>query len=454
MTSSAKFNPLPLLSVKPALDDSLDKIGNSLEQFFASNGEEPQYLQDAISELHRAYGVLRMLSLEGVIVFCRELEKLLQEFSSKSLRPSSMHQEVIQRALLILTHFLGSLADGAPNAALRLFDPYQELLQARGIESAFEVDLFFPELNVELPPQIANLPQDPDSHAHIKSARTQYQQALLKWLRQDNTAEALQSMHAAVLAVLSSVPNDGRAFWWIAAGLLDCLIFDGLPPELNAKKLMGRMDLKMKSLVDGATTDDHATLNEMLYLVARSHAVSETVEEIKRLYTLDEYLPEAPPLPPGETAQVLEQMHSQLNGAEENWERCTLQDDAACVQFTGLAEQLLALSEQLDRNTLQLLCKQIQTAASHIDGANSASASGWIWLWRLYCWTAESRITRIWATTSTNKCASLGSACKPSQGKCRKCRNLCHCIARWHNAKSFPYWQRRCQTTCNRLSRN
>ena len=364
MTSSAKFNALPLLSVKPALDESLDKIGHALEQFFASNGEDQAALKEAIGELHRAYGVLRMLSLDGVMVFCGELEKLLQEFATGGLQPSSMHHEVTQRALLILTYFLGSLADGGSNAALRLFDPYQELLQARGIEAAFAVDLFFPELNVELPRAVVNLPLGPDAPAHIKAARSQYQQALLKWLRKDNTAEALQNMHAAVLAVLPCVPPEGRAFWWVAAGLLDCLIFDGLPPELNANKLLGRVDLRMKSLVEGAQVDERATLNEMLYLVACSHAVSERVEEIKRRYALDEYLPEEPPLPPGETAQVLEQLRELLNSAEEFWEKCALQDEAACGAFAAQAEKMQAKAEQLDRNTLQLLCRQINAAAA------------------------------------------------------------------------------------------
>ncbi len=369
MNSPAQFNALPLLSVKPALDDSLNKIGVALEQYFTSNGNNKEALQEALGELHRALGVLRMLSLEGVIVFCGELEKLLQEFAAGALQPSTLHNEVIQRALVILTYFLNSLSEGAPNAALRLFDPYQELLQARGIESAFAVDLFFPELNVELPPVIIRIPQHIDAPAHIKAARSQYQQALLKWLRQDNAADAVKSMHAAVMSVLASVAAPGRAFWWVASGLLDCLLYDGLPPELNAKKLLGRIDLRMKSLVDGAEFDERATLNEMLYLVASSHAVSETVEDIKHRYALDEYLPEAPPLPPGETAQVLEQMRTQLNAAEESWEKCTMQDAAACAAFGGQAEQLHTLSEGLDRNTLQSLCRQIHGAAGHIGEA-------------------------------------------------------------------------------------
>jgi chemosensory pili system protein ChpA (sensor histidine kinase/response regulator) len=362
MTYFAQFNALPLLSVKPALDSALDKVGSTLEQYFASNGGDKDSLDEATNELHRASGVLRMLSLEGVIVFCSELEKLLNDFSDGSLQPTSLHHEVVQRALLILTHYLNSLAEGAPNAALRLFDPYQELLQARGIETAFEVDLFFPELNVELPSAVLDIPQTADAITGIKAARGQYQLSLLKWLRQDNAGDALQTMRSAVQSVLSCMPqNRRRAFWWVAAGLLDCLIYDGLPPELNAKKLLGRIDLQMKANAEGAENDDRTTLIEMLYLVARSHAVSDTVDAIKRCYALDTYLPEEPPLPPGEIAQVLGQLRTQLNEAEETWEKC-LQDATLCKSLAAQAEQLYTLSERLDRNTLQLLCKQIHTA--------------------------------------------------------------------------------------------
>ncbi len=369
MTSSAQFNALPLLSVKPALDEALNRVGNALEQYFAGDAQNAALLQEAAGELHRANAVLRMLSLDGALVFCGEIEKLLGEFAADTLRPSPMHHEVLQRALLILTHFLDSLAEGAPNAALRLFDPYQELLQARGIESAFAVDLFFPSLDVMLPARIVDIPQERDSQTHVKAARSRYQLALLKWLRQDSPADALQAMHEAVLQVMACVPPQQRAFWWVASGLLDCMYYDGLPPELNAKKLLGRIDLRMKALMDGAEVDQRATLNEMLYLVASSHAVSETVEEIKQCYALDAYLPEEPPLPPGETAQVLEQMRPLLNSAEESWEKCVMQDEAACRSLGHLTEQLQALSERLDRNTLQLLCKQIHAAAVHVDDA-------------------------------------------------------------------------------------
>ena len=363
----AQFNTLPLLSVKPGLDGSLANISRELEDFFSSGGSNREALKNAQEELHRIVGVLRMLSLTGLSVFCAELEKQLQEFNQPQ-DITALRRDVIRRALFGLTHYLDALADGATNATLRLFHEYQEMLQARGVEMAFDVDLFFPALQVELPEALLQLPQDSEAAAHIKSARMQFQQALLKWLRQDNVPESLRMMMASVRAAFACAPqNLQRGFWWVAAGLLDCLMHEGLPPELNVRKVLSRIDQKMKSLTDGSAFDEESAISEMLYMIARSHSVSDAVEQIKSVYALDVYLPEEPPLPPSETAALLDNMRAQLRLAQEVWEQCITEEAGACQRFGEEIAKLHELSEHLDRNTLQFLCKQIQTSAQHAD---------------------------------------------------------------------------------------
>ncbi len=374
MSPVTQFNPLPLLSVKSGLGGSLDQVGQHLEQYFSAPATGQDALHNAVAELHRVYGVLRMISLDGVAVYCAEIEKVLQEFTAGGLSPSPANHEIIQRSLLALTYYLAALADGASNVTLRLFHQYQELQQARGVEMAFEVDLFFPELRVELPPSVLNVPLEPDPQARIKAARAQYQKSLLNWLRQTNPAEALHNMRMAIQPVMACVPQgERRAFWWIAAGLVDCLINDGLPPELNARGLFGRIDRQMKALLEGAQVDTYAATCEMLYLLARSHSVSEMVDSIKQTYALDDYLPQQPSRPPSETGQVLNQMRGQLAMALETWEKCSQNDDAqACKEFIEQTNQLLALGENLDRNTLQALCGHIHTIAQHCDDLERA----------------------------------------------------------------------------------
>ncbi len=366
------YNPLLLSSVKPELDVSLAAVLREQEQFFSSGGKHG--LDTALTELHRLRSVLEMLNLHGLQAFCGEIETLLQELVRQPGGATVLHQDALRHALFGLTHYLDALENGAPNAALRLFPEYQELHQVRGVEMAFEVDLFFPELDVELPPELRTAPVQDQAAARIKQARMHFQQGLLKWLRQDDTLDALRAMSAALQVVLACVPPAQRAFWWVAHGLLACVQLDGIPPELNAKKSFSRIDQRMRALLDGSAFDELQALSEMLYLVARSHTVNETVEHIKQAYDLDAYLPEAAPLPVGQTTAVLEQLRGQLNQANEAWEQCTLNDRAACQRFAELAGQLYAQAEQLDRNTLQFLCKQIHTTAQHVEGPEHAPA--------------------------------------------------------------------------------
>ncbi len=366
MSESKQFNPLPLLSVKPGLESSLAQISADLEEYFSRGLDGIENLRKALEELHRAVGVLRMLSLEGLAVFSKEFETVLQEMLSQQQAPTTLHRDTLRGAMLALTQYLDALADGASNTALRLFYSYQELHQLRGLESAFELDLFFPELGVDLPAEVMAVPLVPVALETVKKARAQYQRALLKWLRQENPQQSLEAMRKAVQAVMACTPQDQhRAFWWIATGLLDVLMHDGLPSELNANKLLARIDLQMKSLAENKNRDsENATTRNMQYLLARSHPVSETVDKIKQTYELSTYLPETQPLPIVESSKILEQMRERLNEAQDYLEQCTSGDTSCTSNFIQKLEELHQLSEGLDRNTLQFLCKQMHAAVT------------------------------------------------------------------------------------------
>ena len=100
MADTKQFNPLPLLSVKNGFDSSLAQISDELEQYFAEGWAGSAHLQLAHDELHRAVGVLQMLSLEGLAVFRRELETVLQEMLAQQQAPTSMHLDTLRGAML------------------------------------------------------------------------------------------------------------------------------------------------------------------------------------------------------------------------------------------------------------------------------------------------------------------------------------------------------------------
>ncbi len=373
MTDSAQFDRNTLAAVKPGMDGSLAEINAQLDLYLGSPAENQAALEVVRSEMHRLLGVLKMVGLDGTAVFCAELELTLSELATNPQQVSAMHRDVLRRALFAVTHFLDTLANGADNAALRLFPQYQELQQLRGLEMSFELDLFYPNLDVELPKQVLSLPVQSDAMGRLKMLRSQYQQGLLKWLRQEDAEVSVQQMQQAVEGALRCVPQDGRrAFWWIAYGLFDCLKHDGLPPEMNVRKLLGRIDQQMRAVAEGNAGDVQPVLNEMLYLIGHSHVVSEHVEAIKQVYSLEQYLPELSALSPGEVDQMLGLMRDQLRVAEESWEQCTQGDGGACERFTQHVEQIAAQSDKLDRDVLQYLAKQIQVLSQYASSPEHA----------------------------------------------------------------------------------
>ncbi|MEQ1838582.1 MAG: hypothetical protein ABL858_09675, partial [Candidatus Nitrotoga sp.] len=202
------FNPAALLSIRPGINSSLEQVERNLTIYFATPDDNHEAIELALTEMHRNSGVFQMAAMEGVSVYCAEIEKVLRELTTNSLTPSPANFGIIQRALLALTHYLDALIDGASNATVRLFHPYQELQQARGVEMSFEADLFFPDLNIELPSSVLIIPVTPNLPARVKKERGQFQLAMLQWLRRNNlsqnsTNDALQNMRKALLNVMA-----------------------------------------------------------------------------------------------------------------------------------------------------------------------------------------------------------------------------------------------------------
>lgn len=330
MDNQTSFEPAALPAAQ--LDEAVAGAGARLEQYLAAPDGDAAALLAARGALRRLHGALKASHLEGVAVFCAGMETVLGELSSYPGMASALHRDVLQRAWSGMAGYLDDLAHGADNAALRLFPLYQELEQLRGLEMAFEQDLFYPELAVRLPAEIMDITPSGDVTACLKAARGQYQRGLLQWLRQDDPPGALQAMQQAVAEALRCLPQDeSRAFWWVAYGLLDCMGQRGLPDGLDARRLLGRIDQHLRSIAEGHDGDVRTVMNEMLYLIGRCHAASDTAEEICRVYRLERYLPELAARPVGE--------------ADAGAEFAALPDEAVGVEsaeapVTALAEPL------------------------------------------------------------------------------------------------------------------
>ncbi len=72
MSTQKQFDLAALSVVKPGMDEALGVVGARLIEFFNAP-VNTSALTEAQAELHRTQGVLRMIGLEGVAVYCAEI---------------------------------------------------------------------------------------------------------------------------------------------------------------------------------------------------------------------------------------------------------------------------------------------------------------------------------------------------------------------------------------------
>jgi chemosensory pili system protein ChpA (sensor histidine kinase/response regulator) len=369
--NSAPFDQKVLAAVKPGLSAAFTEIAANIERFFEAPENNTATLAAARGQLRGLLGVLKMAGLDGLAVFCTELELVLGELSGHPQTANAASHNVVKHALHGVTQYLDALANGADNATLRLFAQYRDMQQLRGLEMSFKLDLFYPDVHLAPPQPILAIPLRADAAAHLKSLRAQYQQALLRWLRSD--AAAIQQMQQAAIGAINCTPqNTGRAFWWVAHAMFECVKANDIPEEVNIRKLLGRIDQHMRALVEGKEDETQPLMNEMLYIIGCCQIETEPTTAIKRWYALPCYLPSQQGLSLEQIEQVRAALREQLRGTQENWERCVQGDDVSCGKFSGLVEQIVSESDKLEDKTLQSFARQVQQQASAVTSSEQA----------------------------------------------------------------------------------
>src|SRR5690349_18973467 len=192
------FDLGPLTWVKTEIDHSLNQARENLDKLAAAPDDRAP-VKYILTHLHQATGALAMVGLGAATRFNEELEKLVAflEKDDASQLPAAI--AIAKKATSALSTYLDALIAGQPDQPLRLLAPFIELNRARGASDANEGDLFFPNLNAELPALPAGEKLDDAVLAKaLAHQRSQYQQGLLRMLKGPDAAESLRAMHGAI----------------------------------------------------------------------------------------------------------------------------------------------------------------------------------------------------------------------------------------------------------------
>ena len=251
-------------------------------------------LRVARSHLHQAHGALELGEVAGVTRLTEAMEDLLACFEEEPQRCDATALDAIIGGCRAIVEYLEDLQGGARQQPLNLFPSYRDLLAARGADRIHPADLFLVDLGVRLPKTTDGTVLDDTG---LRSQRSTFEQALLRYLRNENDTRALTALCRAVAAIEQSVaagekPGQARnrAFWWVTRALFEALArggFDRAPVHhARIKRVAGRVNLQIRKLADGSSAVTERLYTDTLFFVALSEPVTPLVREVQARYRL------------------------------------------------------------------------------------------------------------------------------------------------------------------------
>jgi len=279
--------------VKEEIDETIKQARHSLEEY-VENQEDVTQLRFCLTYIHQVYGTLQMVELYGASLFAEEMEQLVQALLDDEVSKKEDAYEVLMRAILQLPDYLEKIQGGMNDNPLILMPIMNDLRTARGVALLSENALFQPDLSdatqIELQQSTEFFGEDPKMVA--RKVRPIYQIGLLGWYRDKATEESLQKITKALTQLEQvSSRNEVVRLWWVAKGIAESLLKNGLEANITLKLLLGQVDREIKRLIDTgeqalATDPAEDLLKNLLYYVAQSKPVTQRVKEIKAKFNL------------------------------------------------------------------------------------------------------------------------------------------------------------------------
>ena len=341
---AAELDIGPLTWVKGEIDQALERARENLAGF-AGNTADLSPLRFCQTHLHQVTGAIQMVGLEGAARVSDEIEALVLALEKQEVEPSSARIQALIQAITALSKYLTELLDGEADVPLKLYPSYKSLRESRGAADFSESDLFFPDLSARAPKDSAAKPvSEAQLPALAKNERARFQWGLLKFLRDPADRQGLDAMRDALLAVerAQALPAQ-RTFWWSAGALIESLGNQGLSADVEAKRLLGKIDQQIRKLAEASPKVAERLMREVLYRVACSKPVGERVKLVKKVFDLDACIPQVSATGAAADAArlqpLLRELKELLAPVKDSW-----------LKFTaGHKESLKNLQEPLNR---------------------------------------------------------------------------------------------------------
>ena len=270
--------------------EALARVERLLETQLQDDPEDRSSLRAARAALHQANGALEVAGITGVSLITREAQALIDSLDASGLPLTGDLVSRLGRAFTALVEHLEELMRETPHQPLYLYPYYSELLQARGAERIHPADLFFPDLSVK-PPAPEHAARQAGS-ADLAAARAAFERGLLRTLRGPASGDGPRAMAGAMDEVSgSSLGAANRLFWWVTQAYFDALCDGQLTVDVDAKRLLARLNLQLRKTVDEHAPVADRLLRDMLFALARVEGSSARVQAVRAAFALSGAVP-------------------------------------------------------------------------------------------------------------------------------------------------------------------
>ncbi len=288
--------------VRPDLDKHLNQIRTQIESI-ASAAHIGDAVENTAKHLLQLKFTFEALMLKGATLVAEEMIAVCDELMQYNIRDRRKAYGAMMDAIVVLPSYLDRLQAGHHDLPILLLPVINELRAAYNANIVSEATLFAPSLDVPLP----ELETAADQHRPAFDEafpefslrmRRQWENALLRWLQQQQDTELLAPLRAVCEMLYNRLEKlELRRLWWIAHRVIGGLLDGVTENDMHLRRLFARLHLIIKSLSEGgeAATEAesaNALAQALLFHIAQARPGSAGVDELRERYHLQELVPD------------------------------------------------------------------------------------------------------------------------------------------------------------------
>jgi len=286
--------------VRQDLDEALEVIRDNLE-YYAEDPQQRDSLKMVQEKLEQLNLTFLTMQQHGASLLTDEMVAVGGHMLHNGNAGLGDALSALTDAIIVLPSYLDRLQAGHADLPILLLPTLNELRATYDETLLSEGTLFAPSLDVmiaELGGSEANAIAANEFQAFARRVRSQYQTALLGWLKEQSRHELLNPLISVCQTLHRRLSRHAlRRLWWIAemtiTGFRDAAIENDLP----LRRLFARLDLNLKSLAENGETgpqDDALTAlsRALLFHAAQAKTGSQAMEKLRTRFKLDELIPD------------------------------------------------------------------------------------------------------------------------------------------------------------------